>query len=142
MTTVNQILWLWDLGKCQMSLGQTSSIWSFESSVKASRSCRRIPSSTKKRRAPSLIVSVRSSFFATFQFLWVCLEGCGLVSIIGWCKEVAKHEMQILFCNYAIIKYIRVSHLQCWIAAHFGHVFLCKNNKVFKSLPLEKTIFE
>ena len=53
-------------------LTQTSSIWSFESSVKARKSCLRIPSSTKKRRAPSLIVSVRSNFLSTF---WICLYG-------------------------------------------------------------------
>ena len=57
-------------------LTQTSSIWSFESSVKARRSCLRMPSSTKKRRAPSLIVSVRSNFLSTFQSLWICLYAC------------------------------------------------------------------
>lgn len=48
---------------------QTSCTWSLESSVRARISCLRIPSSNRKRRAPSLMVSVRSSFFCTCQLL-------------------------------------------------------------------------
>lgn len=59
--------------KKQFSDLQTSWMWSFESSVNARRSCLRIPSSIRKRRAPSLMVSVRSSFLWTRQSLEPCL---------------------------------------------------------------------
>lgn len=52
----------------------TSWMWSFESSVKARMSFLRIPSSKMKRRAPSLMVSVRSSFLLTCKSLDPCLH--------------------------------------------------------------------
>lgn len=45
---------------------KTSWIWSLESSVKARRSCRRIPASSMNKRAPSFMVPVRSNL------LWTC----------------------------------------------------------------------
>lgn len=42
----------------------TSSTWSFESSVSARISFLRMPSSRRKRRAPSLMVSVKSSLLS------------------------------------------------------------------------------
>lgn len=49
-------------------------MWSLESSVKARRSCLRIPSSIMKSRAPSLIVSVRSNFCSFFKWLLAPLK--------------------------------------------------------------------
>lgn len=57
-------------------------MWSLESSVKARRSCLRIPSSSMKSRAPSLIVSVRSSFCSIFKCLLVPLTKTYQKSVI------------------------------------------------------------
>lgn len=67
--------WSFVVGKRKVHCNlHTSSMWSFESSVKARMSFLRIPSSKMNRRAPSLMVSVRSSFLLTGNSLDPCLH--------------------------------------------------------------------
>lgn len=125
--------------KKQFSDLQTSWMWSFESSVNARRSCLRIPSSIRKRRAPSLMVSVRSSFLWTRQSLEPCLfkEGLCKQRFLKTPKRNKRQRKQV-----AKKRYRHFLYLQCRVAAHLGDIFLSKNNKVFEPFPLENTIFK
>lgn len=61
----------------------TSSTCNLESSVKASISCLLIPASIRNIRAPSFIVSVRSSLLSNCRFLTACLKVHWIRNLLG-----------------------------------------------------------
>lgn len=114
---------------------RTSWMWSLESSVKAIRSCRLIPASTKNILAPSRIVSVRSNFFWTCQFIDLCQENMRVLVV----RHIIKSWISLMSHGLSPAP---VFHLQCWIIVHLSHIFLSKDYEIFKPFPLEHSILE
>jgi len=107
----------------EQSIYSTSSTCNLESSVKASISCLLIPASIRNIRAPSFIVSVRSSLLSSCWLLTACLID----------QKIRKILDRTNICTMAIkwFQYSRTVLFQCRIAAHLGHILLGKNYKVF-----------